>query len=89
MLHILIDSLQIFFMVLDVIILLFLLRAVIPYGKRINSLLVTLMLPILAPMQYLVRHSILHTMKIDLSPYFLLIVLSYLEWICSILLKYI
>lgn len=89
MLYITIYSVRIFFIVLDIVVLLFLLRTIIPYGKHILNFLVTLMLPILLPMQYLIRHSILHTIKIDLSPYLLLVVLSYLEWLCSIVLKYI
>lgn len=87
MLQILIDSLQIFMVFLDVVLLLFLLQSLIPYGKRFLNLLVTLVFPVLVPMQHLVRHSILHTVRIDISPYLVLIVLSYLEWLLSILQK--
>lgn len=83
-------SLQIFLIVLDCIVLLYLLRflfAVLPFGDRMVSIIVTLMVPMWVPMQYLLKRSILHTFQFDLSPYLLLLVLTYLQDICSMLLK--
>lgn len=90
MLDFILYCMQIFFTVLDIVVLLYLLRsflAILPFGHQIISFIVTLMLPIWLPMQYLLRRSILHTLKIDLSPYILLLVLTYLQTICSILMK--
>lgn len=82
--------LQIFFLVLDCIVLLYLLRSLLlrfPFGKQLLQLVITLLLPIWVPMQYLLRHSILHTMRFDLSPYILLLLLTYLQRLCSLLLN--
>ncbi len=90
MLEFMLYCMQIFFTVLDVIVLLFLLRSVItvlPYGEYIVKLIITLMLPIWIPMQYMLRHSILHTLRFDLSPYILLLVLTYLQTICFVLIN--
>lgn len=90
MISIVVYSLQIFLMVLDCIVLLYLLRnlfVVFPFGKFLTQTVITLMLPMWIPMQYLLRHSILHTLKFDLSPYILLLVLTYLQGICSLLLN--
>lgn len=82
-------SLQIFFMILDCIVLLYLLRGflvIFPFGEHMARLVTTLMLPMWYPTQYLLRHSILHTLHIDLSPYVLLILLTYLQELCSLIL---
>ena len=89
MLESMIYCMQLFFMVLDIIVLLYLFRSILimlPFSKYLIEFIVTLMLPIWVPMQYILRHSILHTLKFDLSPYILLLVLTYLQTICSILL---
>lgn len=83
-------SLQIFFMILDCIVLLYLLRGfliIFPFGEYLAQLVSTLMLPMWYPMQYLLQRSILHTLRIDLSPYILLILLTYLQELCSFLLN--
>ena len=90
MLESILYCMQIFFTVLDVVVLLYLLRSflmVLPFGAYIVEFVITLMLPIWVPMQYMLRHSILHTLKFDLSPYILLLVLTYLQTICSILIS--
>lgn len=90
MVPIVIYSLQIFFIVLDCIVLLYLLRnllLIFPFGDYLVQLVLTLLLPIWIPMQYLLRHSILHTLKFDLSPYLLLLILTYLQELCSLLLN--
>lgn len=78
---------NIFFIVLDVILLLYLLRNILPIGTFIKLIIDILAAPILVPMQKLVRHSVLKCFKIDISPYILLIVLSYLNNVCSYLMK--
>lgn len=91
MFQLIVYSLQIFFVVLDCVILIFLLRSFImmlPFaGSYIMKLDLILLLPMCYPIQYLLRHSVLHTVRVDLSPYILLLVLSYLQGICAILLN--
>lgn len=90
MVPIVIYSLQIFFMVLDGVVLLYLLRnlfLILPFGEYLEQLIIMLMLPMWVPMQYLFRHSILHTIRFDLSPYILLLMLTYLQELCSLLLN--
>lgn len=77
---------QCFFIVLDVIVLLYLLRNILvmmPFGSSIVRLIAVLMTPMWYPMQWLVKHSILCTAKFDLCPYLLIIILTYLQGLCS------
>lgn len=77
---------QCFFIVLDVIVLLYLLRNILvmlPFGSSIVRLIAVLMTPMWYPMQWLVKHSILCTAKFDLCPYLLIIILTYLQELCS------
>ena len=90
MIPIVIYSLQIFLVILDCIVLLYLLRnllLIFPFGRYLTQMVITLMLPMWVPMQYLLKHSILHTLKFDLSPYILLLILTYLQELCSMLLN--
>jgi YGGT family. len=79
--------LQLFFAVLEVIVLLYMIQSILNMGIRIQRFLLMLMYPMLYPMQRLVKHSVLGTFSIDLSPYILLVVLNYLGNICSYLLN--
>ena len=77
---------QCFFIVLDVIVLLYLLRNILvmmPFGSSIVRLIAVLMTPMWYPMQWLGKHSILCTAKFDLCPYLLIIILTYLQELCS------
>lgn len=90
MIPIVIYSLQIFLVILDCIVLLYLLRnllLIFPFGKYLTQMVITLMLPMWVPMQYLLKHSILHTLRFDLSPYILLLILTYLQELCATLLN--
>lgn len=79
--------LQLFFAVLEVIVLLYMIQSILNMGIRIQRFLLMLMYPMLYPMQRLVKHSVLGIFSIDLSPYILLVVLNYLGNICSYLLN--
>lgn len=84
-------SLEIFFTVLDCIVLLYLVRNLflrLPFGEQIARFLVTLMLPMWMPIQWLLHKSILQTMQFDISPYILLLILTYFQGICSMLLHH-
>ncbi len=74
-----------FFIVLDCVVLIFLIRTMIPFGEKATKFILSLMLPMLFIMHGLLRRSILHTQQMDISPYLLLIVLSYLQDLCSII----
>lgn len=86
MMQLIIYTFQCFFIVLDVVVLLYLLRSFLvlfPFGDYIVRLLAVLMTPMWYPMQWLIKHSILYTAKFDLCPYLLIVVLTYLQGLCS------
>ena len=77
---------QCFFIVLDVVVLLYLLRSFLvlfPFGDHIVRFLAVLMTPMWYPMQWFIKHSILCAAKFDLCPYLLIVVLTYLQGLCS------
>lgn len=78
---------DIFFVVLEVIVLLYLIQTVVYLGSFLRRVTFMLVAPILEPMQRLVRHSVMNNFSIDLSPYILLIFLYYLERVCDYLLS--
>ena len=75
--------LNIFFIVLSIIIVLYILTGVFNFGKRFRLFILILMEPMLTPMQKLVRNSIMNCLTVDISPYILLILLVYLQRLCS------
>lgn len=87
MYHYIIYCLGIFFVVLECIVVFYVLQTIINMGGTIRKAALFLVAPILQPMQSLVRHSIMNTFSMDLSPYFLMIVLFYLERLCNYLLS--
>ena len=84
--HLILYTFQCFFIVLDVVVLLYLLRNLIvllPFGGSIVRVLAVLMMPMWYPMQWLIKHSILYTARYDICPYLLIIILTYLQELCS------
>lgn len=75
--------LNIFFIVLSIIIVLYILTGVFNFGKRFRLFILILMEPMLTPMQKLVRNSIMNCLTVDISPYILLILSVYLQRLCS------
>lgn len=75
--------LNIFFIVLSIIIVLYILTGVFNFGKRFRLFILILMEPVLTPMQKLVRNSIMNCFTVDISPYILLILSVYLQRLCS------
>ena len=75
--------LNIFFIVLSIIIVLYILTGVFNFGKRFRLFILILMEPMLTPMQKLVRNSIMNCFTVDISPYILLIFSVYLQRLCS------
>ncbi|MCI8772232.1 MAG: hypothetical protein HFH73_14120 [Lachnospiraceae bacterium] len=80
-------SLEIFFIVLEIIVLLYLIQKMFDFGLQVRRITLILVAPILQPMQKIVKHSIMNTFSIDLSPYLLIVILSYLERLCRYLLQ--
>ena len=83
--QLIIYTFQCFFIVLDVVVLLYWLRSFLvlfPFGDYIVRFLAVLMTPMWYPMQWLIKHSILCTAKFDLCPYLLIVVLTYLQGLC-------
>ena len=66
--HYLVYTLYLFFIILMIINLIYMLRGIIPLGSFINNIL---------------DNSILKCIKVDISPYIILIVLSYLQAVCK------
>ncbi len=75
----------IFFVVLEMIVAFYMFQTIIDLGVQVRRLTLVLVAPVLSPMQKLVRHSVMNTFSIDLSPYILLVVLHYLEQVCEYL----
>ena len=71
---------------LEVIVLLYMIQSVLYMGIHIQRFMLMLAYPMLHPMQRLVKHSVLGTFSVDLSPYILLVALNYLGNICNYLL---
>ncbi|MBR1743693.1 MAG: YggT family protein [Lachnospiraceae bacterium] len=78
---------SIFFVVLEVILILYMLQGFFRMGHTIRLFFIMLVYPMLAPMQRIFKYSILNTYSIDLSPYITLIILNYCYFLCDMLLQ--
>lgn len=78
---------SIFFIVLEVILILYMLQNFFFMGNIVRLFFVMLVYPMLFPMQKLFKRSILNTYSMDLSPYVTLIILNYCYYMCDILLQ--
>ncbi len=87
MLHYIAYCLNIFFMILEIFVLLYLIKNMLPFGMAFKGLIDILTMPALMPIQKIVKYSVLKCFKTDISPYILLIVLFYLGNICSYLME--
>ena len=78
---------SIFFVVLEVILILYMLQGFFRMGHTIRLFFIMLVYQMLAPMQRIFKYSILNTYSIDLSPYITLIILNYCYFLCDMLLQ--
>lgn len=78
--------LHIFFMVLEVILVMYMLQNFFYVGRVVRLFLLMLVYPMLAPLQGILKYSILNTFSVDLSPYLALVMLNYCCFICEALL---
>lgn len=74
---------EIFFIVLECLVVLFLVQSFFPLPQKVRVFFLMMVSPILFPMQNLMKRSMMNTFSLDLSPYIILIILSYLERVCS------
>lgn len=78
---------NIFIIVLEVIVLLYLIQTVVHLGSFLRKLTYMLVIPVLDPVQRIMKRSVMNHFSLDLSPYILLILLCYLERVCAYLLS--
>ncbi len=78
---------SIFFIVLEVILIMYMLQNFFYMGRIVRLFCIMLVYPMLAPMQRIFKYSILNTYSMDLSPYVTLIILNYCYYICELLLQ--
>lgn len=83
----LVYSLYLFFTIIMITDVIYILRKIIPWGDFLNKMLDNIMKPLLQPMRFIVKHSVLKCLEIDISPYIILIILSYMQSVCSFLLS--
>lgn len=83
----LVYSLYIFFIIVMIIDIIYMLRWIIPLGSFINNVLDNIMKPLLYPIRFIVKHSILKCLKTDISPCIIIIILSYMQSVCNFLLN--
>ena len=83
MVHYIIYCMEIFFIVLECLVVLFLVQSFFPLSQKVRIFFLMMVSPILFPMQKIMKYSMMNTFSIDLSPYVILIVLSYLARVCS------
>ena len=82
MVHYIIYCMEIFFIVLECLVVLFLVQSFFPLSQKVRIFFLMMVSPILFPMQKIMKYSMMNTFSIDLSPYVILIILSYLERVC-------
>lgn len=83
MLYYIAYCLNIFFIILEIFTFLYIIKNILPFGMAFKGLIDILTMPMLMPVQKIVKHSVLKCFKLDISPYILLIVLFYLGSLCS------
>lgn len=83
MVHYIIYCMEIFIIVLECLVVLFLVQSFFPLSQKVRIFFLMMVSPILFPMQKIMKYSMMNTFSIDLSPYVILIILSYLERVCS------
>lgn len=79
----LVYTLYLFVIIIMIINFVYMFSGVITLGSLINNILDNLMKPLLCPIRYMLKHSILKCIKVDLSSYIILIVLLYLQALCK------
>lgn len=79
MYYIIIESLYIFFIVLELLLLAYIITRWIRLSPKFTDMLVTLVGPILEPIRYLLQFSIFQVRGYDISPILGFVVVSYFQ----------
>lgn len=75
----LVHSLYIFFIVVEIILMIYVISTWIPVPPRFQGLMVSLIMPVLIPVRILLRHSVFYTRNVDLSPIIALTIVTFLQ----------
>lgn len=75
----LVYAFYVFFIVVEIILMVYVISTWIPIPVRFHSLLVALIMPVLLPIRLLLRHSVFYTRNVDLSPIIALAIVTFLQ----------
>lgn len=75
----LVYAFYVFFIVVEIILMVYVISTWIPIPVRFHSLLVSLIMPVLLPIRLLLRHSVFYTRNVDLSPIIALAIVTFLQ----------
>jgi YggT family protein len=79
--NLIVNSLYVFFIVLEIILFTYFLMSWFPFNAKLKEFLITLIEPLLTPIRFLLKHSIFNTKVIDLSPMIALVVILFFQTI--------
>ncbi|SHJ50700.1 YGGT family protein [Anaerocolumna jejuensis DSM 15929] len=79
MAHTIYTTFYVFFIVLQIILLLYMLSSWFAGGERIKSLLSLLIEPVLAPVRFILKYSIFNNPAADLSPLIGFVIILFLQ----------
>lgn len=77
--NLIVNSLYVFFIVLEIILFAYFMINWFPANTKLKEFLLTLLEPLLAPIRFLLKHSIFNTKVIDLSPMIALVVIMFFQ----------
>ena len=77
--NLIVNSLYVFFIVLEIILFAYFMMSWFPFNTKLKEFLITLLDPILTPIRFLLKHSIFNTKVTDLAPMIALIVILFFQ----------
>lgn len=77
------NTLNVFFVVLEIILFIYILTVWLPIPKTFKEMFIQLLEPIFIPIRYLINHSIYKTQSIDMTPLIAFLVIIFLQGIFS------
>ncbi|WP_167956503.1 YggT family protein [Anaerosporobacter faecicola] len=77
--NLIVNSLYVFFIVLEIILFIYFFTSWFPVHTKFKEFLIVLLEPILAPIRFLLKHSIFNTKMIDLAPMIALVVILFFQ----------
>lgn len=79
--NLIVNSLYVFFIVLEIILFAYFMTSWFPFNTKLKEFLITLLEPLLTPIRFLLKHSIFNTKVIDLAPMIALVVIIFFQTI--------